>query len=154
MISQVCGDGLVWDDIEILEGSNKIGDTYFVGVNIPNLLTFITTVAINSFTQSIAEYTYIGTSTITLSNFNIIATSKSEHALKDLVGYTYYLLINNIIQSTIILTGKISPEFGNNPISFIINPSDKIVIKAVLNPSAKKINDPDDISFRWNAIII
>ena len=37
--------------------------------------------------------------------------------------------------------------------SFSINPGDKIVVKAVLNPNPKKADDPDDILFEWCANI-
>jgi hypothetical protein len=124
-----------------------------VGVNIPNSSTFIVTPAINSFTQSVAEYTYSGVSSLTLSNFNIIATLNGEPAIADAVGYTYYLLINNTIKSTIVLDSSVSPQSRSDNTTFIINPNDKIVIRAVLNPGAKKSDDPDDISFEWSAII-
>jgi len=90
---------------------------------------------------------------LTLSNFNIIAKHNGEPPLKDAVGYTYYLLINNIIKSTIVLNSSISPQTGNDTTSFLINPGDKIVVRAVLNPNAKKPNDPDDILFEWSANI-
>ena len=86
---------------------------------------------------------------MTLSNFNITATLNGEPALSYAVGYTYYLLINNIVKSTIVLNSSISPQTGNDTTSFSINPGDKIVVKAVLNPNPKKADDPDDIIFEW-----
>lgn len=88
-----------------------------------------------------------------MSNFKIIATLVGEPSIDKAVGYTYYLLINNNIQSTIILDSSISPQTGNDTTSFIISPGDKIVIRAVLNPGANKPDDPDDISFEWCANI-
>jgi hypothetical protein len=96
---------------------------------------------------------YAGTSSLTMSNFNITATLNGEPAISDAVGYTYYLLINNVVQSTIVLNSSVSPQTGNDTASFVINPTDKIVVKAVLNPGAKKQDDPDDIKFEWCANI-
>ena len=142
-----------WNGVEKLEGNNKDGNTYYVGVNIPNISKFTVTQAVSSFTQSIAEYTYSGTSSLTLSNFNITATLNGDPKLEDAVGYTYYLLINNVVKSTIVLDSSVSPQTGNDTTSFIINPGDKIVVRAVLNPNAKKPDDPDDILFEWCANI-
>jgi hypothetical protein len=139
--------------VEALDGNNKTGNTYYVGVNVPNPSSYSMTPAINSFTQSIAEYTYNGTSSLTMSNFNITATLNGEPSLADAAGYTYYLLINNAVKSTIILDSSISPQIGSDTASFTINPGDKIVIRAVLNPGAKKADDPDDILFEWCANI-
>ncbi len=47
------------------------------------------------------------------------------------------------------MTGSVTPEIKSNPISFIINPGDLLVIKAVLNPGANKKDDPDDFLFEW-----
>jgi hypothetical protein len=150
---QVCGNGLDWDGVEALEGENKTGKTYYVGVNIPNPNNYTIIPAKNSFTQAIAEYTYIGTNTLTLSNFTIKATLNGEPALADAVGYTYYLLINNNVKSTIVLDSSVSPQTGNDTTSFTVNPGDKIVIKAVINAGQKKADDPDDIIFEWCANI-
>ena len=116
-------------------------------------MTFTITPAKNSFTQSIAEYTYIGLSELTLSNFKIIATLNGEPAIANAVGYTYYLLINSIIKSTINLNSSVSPQTGIDITSFIISPGDKIVVKAVINPNQNKADDPDDIKFEWYANI-
>jgi hypothetical protein len=58
-------------------------------------------------------------------------------------------LINNIVKATIVLDGSVTPQTGNDASSFTINPNDIIVIKAVLNPGAKKPDDPDDFLFEW-----
>jgi len=88
-----------------------------------------------------------------LSNFNITATLIGEPGIPKAVGYTYYLLINNVTQSTVILNAAVSPQSGNDTSSFVINPGDKIVVKSVLNPGADKPEDPDDIKFEWCADI-
>ena len=75
---KVYGNGLDWNGIEELEGDNKIGNTYYVGVNIPNPNTFTVTPAISSFTQSISEYTYSGISSLTLSNFTPFYISNAD----------------------------------------------------------------------------
>jgi hypothetical protein len=146
---QICGNGLDWDAVEALEGANKTGKIYYVGVNIPNPINYTVTPAINSFTQTTAEYTYTGATSLTLSNFNVVATLNGEPAIADAVGYTYYFLINGIVKSTIVLNGSVTPQSGSDVTSFIITPGDKIVIKAVLNPGAKKADDPDDFIFEW-----
>jgi hypothetical protein len=53
------------------------------------------------------------------------------------------------VKSTIVLNGSVSPQSGSDNTSFVINPGDKIVIEAVLNPGAKKADDPDDFLFEW-----
>jgi hypothetical protein len=159
---QICGIGLDWDGVEELEGTNKTGDTYFVGVNIPNSSNYTVTSAVNSFTQTTAEYTYSGTTSLTLSNFNVVAVLNGKTSnvvdilngklsIEDAVGYTYYLLINGVVKSTIVLNGSVTPQSGNNTATFTINPNDKIVIKAVLNPGAKNEDHPDDFTFEWCA---
>jgi hypothetical protein len=140
---------LEWNDVEKLEGNNTNGNTYYVGVNIPDPTTYTVTPAVNSFTQSIAEYTYNGISVLTLSNFTITATLTGQPQLDKAVGYTYYLLINNTIKSSIILNSSVSPQTGNDITSFTISPGDKVVIRAVLNPGAFNPNNPDDITFKW-----
>ena len=47
------------------------------------------------------------------------------------------------------MTGSVTPEIKSNPISFMINSGDLLVLKAVLNPGAKKSDDPDDFLFEW-----
>ena len=149
----MCGNGLDWDGVEALEGSNKTGKIYYAGVNVQNQNNYTMTPAVNSFTQSIAEYTYNGLSSLTLSNFNITATLNGEPAIGDAVGYTYCLLVNGLIKSTIVLDCSISPQTGSDVASFLINPGDKIVVMATINPGQKKADDPDDILFEWCADI-
>ena len=148
-IPQVCGTGLDWDGVESLEGKNKTGKIYYTGVNVEINPGVVTTPAVNSFTQAIAEYTYIGLGPLTLSNFIVTATLNGEPSIEDAVGYTYDLLINSVVKSTVSLNGSVSPQTGTNPASFTINPSDKIVVRATINPGQKKEDDPDDFIFKW-----
>jgi hypothetical protein len=66
------------------------------------------------------------------------------------VGYTYYLLINGNVKSTIILNSTSDPQTGTDTSTFIINVGDKISVKAQINPNQKKENHPDDITFVWS----
>jgi hypothetical protein len=136
--------------LETLEGKNTTGNTYYVGVNIPDANTFTIVSAKNSFTQSTSEYTYTNAYTLTLSNFTVVATLDGNPPIGKAVGYTYYLLVNNVVKSTIVLDSSITPQTGNDSSSFAIASGDKIVVRAVLNPDAFKTDDPDDISFEWS----
>jgi hypothetical protein len=136
-----------------LEGKNKTGDTYYVGVNVPDPNHYTVIPAKNSFTQSLAEYTYNGIGPLTLSNFTIKSIVIGIPNILNAVGHTYNVLINNSIKSTIVLNASIIPQIGQDVAIFTINPGDKIVIKATLNPGAKKPDDPDYISFEWSATI-
>jgi hypothetical protein len=152
-VPQVCGNGLDWDGVEALEGKNKTGKTYYAGVNVENMGGVVITPAVNSFTQATAEYTFSGVTSLSLSNFTVTATLNGEPAIAYAVGYTYYLLINNVVKSTIVLNGSVTPQTGNDTATFIINPGDKIVVKATINPGQKKADDPDDFLFEWCANI-
>ena len=83
----------------------------------------------------------------------VFVKKKIQKFVKGGVNEMTVVLINNSIKSKIVLDSSISPQTGNDTASFIINPGDKIVIRAVLNSGAKKSDDPDDILFEWCANI-
>ena len=145
----MCGTGLDWDGVETLDGTNKTGKIYYTGVDVEKYPGIVTTPAVNSFTQANAEYTYSGLGQLTLSDFSVTATLNGEPALVDAVGYTYDLLINGIVKATVILNGSVSPQNGTDTATFTINPGDKIVIRATINPGQHKADDPDDFLFEW-----
>ena len=148
-IPKVCGTGLDWDGVEALDGTNKTGQIYYTGVNIEQYPGIVSSPAVNSFTQANAEYTYNGVGQLTLSIFSITATLNGEPALADAVGYTYDLLINNIVKSTVALNGSVSPQSGSDNATFTIMPGDTIVVRATINHGQKKADDPDDFIFEW-----
>jgi hypothetical protein len=118
----------------------------------------VTTPAVNSFTQSKAEYTYKGVGPLTLSNFTVTAILANfsvtpilagKVEIRNAAGYTYDLLINSVVKSTIVSTGKVSPESGSDDKTFTITPGDKIVVRATINPRHDDDDYPDDISYEW-----
>jgi hypothetical protein len=151
--AKVSGTGLDWNGVETLEGKNKTGDTYYVGVNVPDPNHYTVIPAKNSFIQAVAEYTYSGIGPLTLSNFTVKAILIGVPNILNVVGHTYNVLINDIIKSTVVLNASIIPQIGQDTAIFTIIPGDKIVIKATLNPGDKKPDDPDDMSFEWSVNI-
>ena len=157
-IPQVCGTGIDWDALEDIDGKNKNGKVYYTGVNVEVNPGIVTTPAVNSFTQSKAEYTYNGAGPLILSNFTVTANLAnfsvtpildSKVEIRNTAGYTYDLLINSVVKSTIIFTGKVSPETGTDKETFTINPGDKIVVRATINPGHDDDDYTDDISYEW-----